>query len=128
MFNPATIYLLPRLSFLLKFVPASVFQLVLSEWPKEQLRTIRDFLHSPSAISAVLIMAREEMEQVKTPDAQLLREQTDKIYAYYARHDDWVGEEKDLIIELLGDSSRIYHDAGNTQHAFTASKLAAMLL
>lgn len=71
------------------------------------------------SVIAALHMAKDEFKQVKALDAACLATHRNCLHAYYALKDDWVGKEKEGVIEALGGpSSRIVEDAGEVPHAF----------
>jgi len=80
-------------------------------------------LRSKRAVAAALEMARDEMNTVEALDADTLRENREKIFVYYAAKDDWVGDEKTAVLEVLGRSDeRTYDDPGDTPHSFCVTR------
>ncbi|KAG9035492.1 hypothetical protein FRB95_011198 [Tulasnella sp. JGI-2019a] len=104
---------------ILGVMPFPFFSLCLgSHWPRDQLAVIKSMLLHPKATVAALYMARDEMDTVKTLDIATLQAYNDRIYTYYATNDDWVGDEKPAIIEILGRTERLYEDTSDTPHSF----------
>jgi Lipid-droplet associated hydrolase len=70
-------------------------------------------------------MARDEMRTISAPDASFLTQHSSKLWLYYAEKDDWVGKEREAIIELLGESTdvKIVHDKQGVPHAFCICRL-----
>ena len=86
---------------------------------------LQRLLHSPSSIAAALNMAGEEMIAVQGLDLVLLEEHRQRLWFYYAGHDDWVGLEKNkLLSSFYPDerSQRIVQDESEIPHAFCISK------
>jgi len=81
-------------------------------------------LRSPSVIQACLSMAHDEMRTNTTPDASFLKEQSRKLWLYYAEKDNWVGKEKAVILNILGEDShvRVMHCQHGVPHAFCICK------
>ena len=70
-------------------------------------------------------MAGEEMIAVQGLDLVLLEEHRQRLWFYYAGHDDWVGLEKNkLLSSFYPDerSQRIVQDESEIPHAFCISK------
>lgn len=88
------------------------------QWSKDKLSIVKAMLYSPSAVAAALRMARDEMDQLKALDTATLQKESHRIYMYYAADDDWVGNEKKVVMEVLGPTDRVYDDPGDIPHAF----------
>lgn len=70
-------------------------------------------------------MAHEEMSQVRELDTALLSEYKDRIWFYYAEHDDWVGEQREVVLRTFNadsDSVRVVRGHRDIPHAFCISK------
>ncbi|KAG8970701.1 hypothetical protein FRC03_004083 [Tulasnella sp. 419] len=116
LFWPSTALMLSYLAFLIMFIPKAVFKLLFEDWPENQLLILQRFCRSPFSIAASLRMAREEMRTIIDLDRTLLQKHRSCIYLYYALTDDWVGLERALVIDVLGESSQIH--VASLPHAF----------
>jgi hypothetical protein len=94
-------------------------------WPANQLQVLHDFLRAPGAIYASLTMAHDEMETVREPDADFLREFAHDLWFYYAGEDDWVGEQqRAVVLRVLRGTpaeSHMVHGRAGVPHAFCIS-------
>jgi hypothetical protein len=70
-------------------------------WPENQLQVLRRFLQSPAAIYAGFTMANDEMKTVLELDVSFLSEYSDRFWFYYAEKDDWVGEQREVVLRAL---------------------------
>ncbi|KAF9777446.1 hypothetical protein BJ322DRAFT_1115012 [Thelephora terrestris] len=80
------------LSPLLRMIPNFVYAAIFRDWPAPQLRVLRDLLRSPAAIYACLTLADEEMKTIVALDEGLLSEHQHKLWLYFAKRDDWLGD------------------------------------
>ena len=116
--------ILANMSRLLRLIPKQFLSLLFSEWPADQVQVLRSFLSCPPAILAALTMAGEEMETIKELDTALFDEMKHKLHIFFAEEDDWVGENKDVILEEMRDephSIRVIHGTHGIPHAFCIS-------
>lgn len=70
-------------------------------------------------------MADDEMKTIRDLDVGLLKEHHDRLYYYYAQYDDWVGKERDAVLEALNDAEspvKIVHGHQDIPHAFCISE------
>ncbi|KAG8904441.1 hypothetical protein FRB99_001776 [Tulasnella sp. 403] len=102
----------------LGLLPLFVFKTIFPQWPISQLLVLKEMLLCSSAVTAALRLARDEMASVKTLDIALLQYNSSKLYSYYAKKDDWIGVEKDAVVNVLGRSERVHEDNTDTPHAF----------
>lgn len=96
-----------------------------SGWPEQQLEVLRNFLSSKTTIFAALTMGAEEMRTIKQLDVHVLEENREKLYAYYAQQDDWVGVENRAIFNLLNpdcQSLKLVQGPVGIPHAFCISE------
>jgi len=112
--------IISRLSILLWPIVTPSVYLLYPSWPEHQRAILRSFIRSPDSIFAALTLAEDEMRIITTPDHSLLTEHSSKIWLYYAEKDDWVGEEREIITQLLGEPGgvRIVHCIHEIPHAF----------
>lgn len=71
-------------------------------------------------------MAHDEMRTIKELDAALLQEHKDRVHMYFGDLDDWVGEQKQRILESFdpdSDSVKIFHGRSDVPHAFCISEI-----
>lgn len=69
-------------------------------------------------------MAHDEMHTIRDLDVPLLTAHRDKLWFYFAKHDDWVGEHINHVIDSFKpelDEFRIIHGRENIPHAFCIS-------
>uniref|UniRef100_A0A8H7YAS9 Lipid droplet-associated hydrolase n=1 Tax=Psilocybe cubensis TaxID=181762 RepID=A0A8H7YAS9_PSICU len=124
-FAPLSRHILSSFSFLIGFLPRSLLSALYSSWPEQQLRVLQNFLSSKTTIFSALTMGAEEMSTIKQLEAHILKENKEKIYAYYAQQDDWVGEERQVIFNLLDpdcQSSQVVQGSAGVPHAFCISE------
>lgn len=70
-----------------------------------------------------MTMAHDEMINICRLDSDLLNKHKDLLWFYFAQRDDWVGEQKAVIIGAFeGDKARIFHGEPGVQHAFCISE------
>lgn len=78
-------------------------------------------------------MANQEMNEIKALDdsngsvGQSLREHSERMWFYYAEKDDWVGNEKEEVIQVLKEAHeehhvRVVHGQEGIPHSFCISK------
>ena len=76
-------------------------------------------------IYACLTLADEEMETIRALDEVLIREHQNKLWLYFAEHDDWVGGGREEIVKTFHpdhEAVRIVHGEADIPHAFCISK------
>lgn len=120
-FSPTSISILLLLSRLVKYLPTYILCTIFRGWPLSQVLVLQRLLHSPSSIAAALNMAGEEMIAVQGLDLVLLEEHRQRLWFYYAGHDDWVGPEKNKLLSSFypdEGSRRIVQDESKIPHAF----------
>ena len=124
LFVPPLPKVISMASYATRLIPLPMLSMFFPDWPHEQLLVLRSLLHSPSAIFAALTLAHDEMNTVKDPDVPLLQTFSNRIHLYYAAHDGWVGEQKDLLLKELElhIDVKIAHGADDIPHAFVISK------
>jgi len=69
-------------------------------------------------------MAHDEMETVRDLDADFLREFAENLWFYYAEEDDWVGEQRGVMLRALRGTaaeSHVVHGRRGVPHAFCIS-------
>ncbi|KIJ46409.1 hypothetical protein M422DRAFT_29264 [Sphaerobolus stellatus SS14] len=120
LFNPPLAATVSNLSVLIRPFVTPIVSLLYSPWPDHQRRVLSSLLRSTSAIRACLNMAYDEMRTIKAPDDLLLTKQSSKLWLYYAEKDNWVGQEREIIISLLGQDAtvRVVHCKHGVPHAF----------
>ena len=69
---------------------------------------LRAFVESSTSVYSSLAMANEEMKSIKSLDIDVIEQYQDKLRFFYAEQDEWVGEERELHMELL-DPVRVAH-------------------
>ena len=70
-------------------------------------------------------MAHDEMKTIRVLDEDLLAAHKEKIWFYFARKDDWVGESRNDIVRIVGkESLRIIEGEEDIPHAFCISKFS----
>ena len=125
-FRPPWPRVLACLSHLVQYVIPlrTVLALLHPSWPGNQLQVLHDFLRAPVAIYAAMTMANDEMETVRELDADFLREFARELWFYYAEEDDWVGEERAVVLRALRGTAAESHVALGSAvipHAFCIS-------
>jgi len=76
-------------------------------------------------------MAHEEMNAIRDLEADVLNAYKNKLHFYFAEHDDWVGQEKDVILRCFhGDASsvKVIHGHHGIPHAFCISGYCSCFL
>lgn len=122
---PWSRHILSSLSFLIGYFPRSCFARMYPSWPEQQLSVLHYFLSSKQSIFAALSMGAEEMRTIKRLEDHVLEENIEKLFAYYAQRDDWIGAESRAIFTLLnpdGQSSRLVQGPVDVPHAFCISE------
>jgi hypothetical protein len=100
-------------------------------WPESQLQVLRRFMQSPAAIYAGFTMANDEMKTVLELDVGFLREFSDRVWFYYAEKDDWVGEQREVVLRVLRGTpaeARVVHGRSDIPHGFCISKYSFFFL
>ncbi|KAF9447797.1 alpha/beta-hydrolase [Macrolepiota fuliginosa MF-IS2] len=122
-FKPVPRRFIARFSHVGRHMPVWLLHRIVGmEWPISQVKVIRELTKSPSSIRATLRMGHEEMLQIREPDVALLHEHRDRLWFYFAEHDDWVGKQKEYIINKLkpeAGSLRITYGDPKIPHAFS---------
>lgn len=68
-------------------------------------------------------MAHDEMINIRRLDSELLNRHKNLLWLYFAQCDDWVGQQKAVILGAFGgDEARIFHGKSGVRHAFCISK------
>ncbi|KAH0578250.1 hypothetical protein H2248_004028 [Termitomyces sp. 'cryptogamus'] len=117
---PMTIFV-SWLSHLTQILPLSVLALFFPSWSLSQVLVFQTFLHSPSSILAALRMADDEMHTIRGLDVPLLTAHRDRLWFYFAEHDDWVGEQLNHVLDSFEpelEKFRIVHGQEGIPHAF----------
>lgn len=99
--------------------------MIFHDWPLPQVHVLRAFLHSPKSIYAALAMAHDEMQTIKRLDASLLGKHKHRLWFYFAKHDDWVGDQKEAVLESIKptlETARVVHGKQDIPHAFCISQ------
>lgn len=105
------------------FVPLLI-RLLFQAWPQQQRDVLISIAQSPGVILSCLTMAREEMEMIKSPDEHFLKHHSSKFWLYYGTQDNWVGEEREKIINILEDLGelKIVHCKHGIPHDYCICK------
>lgn len=122
-FKPVPRRIISSCGYMAKLLPDSVLAFIYREWPASQVAVLKDFISSPSCIAAALEMASDEMEVIRDLDLEILEACRNKLYFYYASHDDWVGTERDEVIKSLHPHEaaiplEVVHGDQGIPHAF----------
>ena len=91
------------------------------EWPMEQIEVLHLFVTCPAAVLASLTMASEEMQSILDLDVALFDQYKQKFWIFFAEEDHWVGENKKIILQTVGDDLhevRVVHGQYGIPHAF----------
>lgn len=113
------------MSIICRFLPLRILAALFPDWPLAQVRVLQSLIDSPSAVYACLTMAHDEMETIKELDVLLLQKYKHRLHMYFADLDDWVGEQKHLILKSFdpdSDCVQIYHGRSGVPHAFCISE------
>lgn len=105
-------------------VPASLLSMLFTSWPRPQVSVLHALLFAPTSIFAILSMAHDEMNTVRDLDIGLLNKYKDRIWFYYAEKDNWVGEQKEVVLRSINADSdyvRVVHGHRDIPHAFCIS-------
>jgi hypothetical protein len=108
------------LSRLTVLIPKIVFPL----WPISQLLVLQKFIRSPLSVHASLSMAHDEMQTIRDLDISLLKGSHRQLRIYFAERDDWVGEQREFILQAFDAGSenvKIVHGHQDIPHAFCIS-------
>ncbi|KAH7910696.1 hypothetical protein BJ138DRAFT_1087080 [Hygrophoropsis aurantiaca] len=109
------------LSRVLWALPFQLLRRLFPAYPLEQVRVLQSLLRSPTAIYAALTMAHDEMEHIQQLDQSMLDLYRHQICLYFAETDDWVGEQKEVILNAFKadpGAVRVVHGHRNIPHAF----------
>ncbi|KAF8078790.1 hypothetical protein FPV67DRAFT_1466481 [Lyophyllum atratum] len=110
-----------RLSHLARILPLGLLSLLFRSWPSSQVLVLQMLLHSPHSILSALHMAHDEMGIIRDLDIGLLDAHKNRLWFYFAEHDDWVGKQKDNILYAFKpdlENVRIVHGSQDIPHAF----------
>ncbi|KAI0045637.1 hypothetical protein FA95DRAFT_1560989 [Auriscalpium vulgare] len=121
LFRPPFPRVVAHLSMLIRILPLRVLWTLFSSWPLAQLEVLRSLLHSPSAIHACLTMAHDEMNTITDLDVVLLDRHIEHLWFYFAEEDDWVGDQREVILHALHGTPaavRVVHGHRDIPHAF----------
>jgi hypothetical protein len=115
-------------SYLLRPLPRFFVTSLHSHWPPEQIDVLFSFLRSPYAIRNTLKLAHEEMLLIKELDIAMLREHENKLHFYFGEKDNWVGDEKNLILSSLAEPAgvKVVHGMSGIPHDFCISQSDSM--
>lgn len=105
--------------FLRPFAPFLV-ELLFDTWPSHQQGVLLSIIRSPGVLLSCLTMAQEEMKTVLMPDEHFLRQHSAKFWLYYGVQDQWVGAERERIVNILENPGglRIVHCKHGIPHDF----------
>ncbi|KAN0134248.1 DUF2305 domain containing protein [Lactarius tabidus] len=120
-FRPPWPRIAAYLSMLVQHAPQFLLRFVMHSWPESQLQVLRRFLQSPAAIYAGFTMANDEMKTVLELDVSFLSEYSDRVWFYYAEKDDWVGEQREVVLRALHGTpaeARVVHGRSDIPHGF----------
>lgn len=76
-------------------------------------------------------MSDDEMKSIRELDVALLNENRRRIWMYFAEKDDWVGEEREVVIRAFDPDPgtiRVVHGERDIPHAFCISARYICLL
>jgi Lipid-droplet associated hydrolase len=113
------------LSRLAVLIPKSVLEKLFPLWPISQLLVFQRFIRSPVSVHASLSMAHDEMRTIRDLDISQLKESHRRLWMYFAERDDWVGEQRESILQAFdaGDESvNVVHGHRGIPHAFCISE------
>lgn len=113
--------LISGLTYFARLIPESVLGLLFRDWPHTQVAVLGRMIRSPRCAFAALNMADDEMKTIRDVDDALLEQYRDKMWLFFARHDDWVGKNKERVLTKLGAEScttRVVHGTAGVPHAF----------
>ncbi|KAA1471578.1 hypothetical protein DENSPDRAFT_865247 [Dentipellis sp. KUC8613] len=108
-------------SVLIRWLPLRGLSLLFPSWPYEQVSVLSSLLRSRHSIHACLTMADDEMRTIRQLDTELLKEHHERLWFYFAEDDDWVGKQRDAILECLRDAPsavKVVHGHRDIPHAF----------
>lgn len=111
-------------------VPSGLLSLLYASWPKAQITVLHALLFAPTSIFAALSMAHDEMNNVRDLDVALLNQHKDRIWFYYAERDNWVGDQREVVLRSINadpDYVRVVHGHRDIPHAFCISELLYFL-
>ncbi|KAF9566141.1 hypothetical protein CPC08DRAFT_129803 [Agrocybe pediades] len=103
------------------YFPRCAFSRIFPSWPQSQILVLRDFLSSQSCVLASLSMAKQEMSTITDLDVAFLSQHTSQLFFYYGQKDDWVGEEKQALIQCFDSGNELMnvaHGPPDVPHAF----------
>lgn len=124
-FRPPMPFVAALFSPLLRILPNFVFTAIYHNWPAPQLNVLRGLLRSPTAIYACLTLADEEMKTIMGLEEELMNKHQHKLWLYFAEHDDWVGDSREVITKAFHpdhEAARIVRGEADIPHAFCISK------
>ncbi|KAH7930549.1 hypothetical protein BV22DRAFT_1000347 [Leucogyrophana mollusca] len=109
------------LSRVLVVLPFSVLRRLFPSYPLEQAYVLQSLLRSAKVIYATMTMAHDEMKTIRDLDVATLNAHQHRIYLYFAENDDWVGEQREVILKAFESdpgSVRVVHGHRDIPHAF----------
>lgn len=109
------------------YLPVQILGMLFPSYPRSPLNALHSFVRSPQAIFATMSMAHDEMINIRRLDSGLLNRHKNMLWLYFAQRDDWVGQQKDVILGAFGgDEVRICHGEAGVRHAFCISKTVSV--
>ncbi|KAI0936744.1 hypothetical protein AcV5_004807 [Taiwanofungus camphoratus] len=115
------------LSIFTRVLSLRMLSFLFSDWPLAQVMVLRSLLNSPSCVYACLSMAHDEMNTIRELDVMLVQEHRHRLHVYFAEKDDWVGEQREVMLQAFGTdlgAVKIIHGHRDIPHAFCISKLS----
>jgi hypothetical protein len=70
-------------------------------------------------------MAHDEMQRITELDVDLLRAHSEDTCYFFAQNDDWVGEQRSVVLAAFDgppDAVRVVHGTNDIPHAFCISE------
>ena len=106
-------------------VPLMLLSWFFGSWPRSQITVLHSLLSSPTAIFAALSMAHDEVNNIRDLDTSLLDKHKDKIWFYYAEQDEWVDNQREVVLHAIDAEPgyvRVVRGHKDIPHAFCISK------
>jgi hypothetical protein len=115
--------LVAKLTVITKVIPTqAILCRLYPEWPQAHIEVLHSFVASPATVMACLTMADDEMMTILDLDNATFVKHRQKFWLFFAEKDDWVADNKQTILQCVGEDLhdvRVVHGTYGIPHAFS---------
>src|SRR5882762_10232656 len=101
MFRAPMPRLISAISPVTRMLPSTILSWLFWSWPSSQITVLRSLLFSSSTVFAAISMGQDEMANICELDTPLLVKFKNRIWFYYAEKDDWVDDQRQVVLKAL---------------------------